>query len=349
VTDAHANFAVSTVATAPSPASSGTSLVVAAGQGALFPTVPFNATVWPVSTQPTTANAEIVRVTNISTDTLTITRAQESSSARTVIVGDQIAATVTAKTLTDVEATAAAAIPNALVDAKGDLLTATANDTPARLAVGSDGQVLAADSTATPGVAWANRQGLRVAAHKTQLYYVPFFGVTGTAALIAQDQVFYAPVWVDAAWTIDRIGVWVTVGGAANSVLRFGLFNTDANGQPGTVVEDFGTVAVDTTAVPSPAFRTVTPSGGNRILAAGTQYWLGVVGQNLASPGTGITMPTVNRLNALQGPAVASNTAAGSLGTGGNYIQGSVTGAFSSATPAVATSAAVPLSMFRTL
>lgn len=101
--DTHKNFAYSTVATAPSPATSGTSLVVAAGQGTLFPTVPFNATIWPASSRPTTTNAEVVRVTAISTDTLTITRAQESSSARTVVVGDQIAATITAKSLTDIE------------------------------------------------------------------------------------------------------------------------------------------------------------------------------------------------------------------------------------------------------
>jgi hypothetical protein len=101
--DAHKNFAYSTVATAPSPATSGTSLVVAAGQGSRFPAVPFNATIWPINAQPTSTNAEIVRVTNISTDTFTITRTQESTSARTVVVGDQIAADVTAKTLTDIE------------------------------------------------------------------------------------------------------------------------------------------------------------------------------------------------------------------------------------------------------
>lgn len=100
--DNHTNFAVSTVATAPSPATSGTTLVVQAGDGAKFPTGSFNATVWPVNTQPTTANAEIVRCT-VTTDTFTITRAQEGSSARTIVVGDQIAATITAKTLTDVE------------------------------------------------------------------------------------------------------------------------------------------------------------------------------------------------------------------------------------------------------
>jgi hypothetical protein len=99
--DAHKNFAYTTVSTAPSPATSGTSLVVA--DGTVFPAVPFNATVWPVNAQPTSANAEIVRVTNIATNTLTITRATELSVARSIIVTDQISATITAKTLTDVE------------------------------------------------------------------------------------------------------------------------------------------------------------------------------------------------------------------------------------------------------
>lgn len=46
------------------------------------------------------------------------------------------------------------AIQNAIVDAKGDLITATAADTPARLAVGTNGQFLTADSTASTGLAW---------------------------------------------------------------------------------------------------------------------------------------------------------------------------------------------------
>jgi hypothetical protein len=47
------------------------------------------------------------------------------------------------------------AIQNAIVDAKGDLIGATAADTPARLAVGTNGQILTADSTAATGLKWA--------------------------------------------------------------------------------------------------------------------------------------------------------------------------------------------------
>jgi len=49
-----------------------------------------------------------------------------------------------------------------IFDAKADLLTATANDTPARLAVGSNGTSLVADSTASTGLKWVGFQGVSV-------------------------------------------------------------------------------------------------------------------------------------------------------------------------------------------
>lgn len=49
----------------------------------------------------------------------------------------------------------AAAIAAALLDAKGDLIVASAADTAARLAVGANGQVLTADSAEATGAKWA--------------------------------------------------------------------------------------------------------------------------------------------------------------------------------------------------
>jgi hypothetical protein len=47
------------------------------------------------------------------------------------------------------------AISNTLVDAKGDLVTATGADVPARLAVGANDTVLTADSSTATGLKWA--------------------------------------------------------------------------------------------------------------------------------------------------------------------------------------------------
>jgi len=45
--------------------------------------------------------------------------------------------------------------PLTILDAKGDLISATAADTPARLAVGTNGYVLTADSSTSTGLKWA--------------------------------------------------------------------------------------------------------------------------------------------------------------------------------------------------
>jgi hypothetical protein len=52
-----------------------------------------------------------------------------------------------------------AKIAKSIVDAKGDIIAATAADTVARLAVGSNDQVLTADSSTATGLKWATASG----------------------------------------------------------------------------------------------------------------------------------------------------------------------------------------------
>jgi hypothetical protein len=105
-----------------------------------------------------TNNEEIVAVTQISGDTLTIVRGQAGTSAIAHTAGASVKHVFTgddATFFTAGVATANAAIPKSVVTTKGDVVTATASATPARLGVGSNGQVLTADSTTATGIKWA--------------------------------------------------------------------------------------------------------------------------------------------------------------------------------------------------
>jgi hypothetical protein len=61
---------------------------------------------------------------------------------------------------TDLDFSWVAVDPLTILDAKGDLISATAADTPARLAVGTNDQVLTADSSTSTGLKWATPSGV---------------------------------------------------------------------------------------------------------------------------------------------------------------------------------------------
>lgn len=132
--DQRKNFAVSSVALAPSPPNTGTSLTVKAGQGARFATPPFNMTLAPEKEAATPENAEIVRVTGISGDVFTIVREQEGTIKKNIESGWRLYAGLTDKVLKDIEGGVAG--PQGATGSTGATGATGPAGTPGELALG---------------------------------------------------------------------------------------------------------------------------------------------------------------------------------------------------------------------
>jgi hypothetical protein len=121
------------------------------------------------------------------------------------------------------------AIQNAIVDAKGDLIAATAADTPARVAVGGNYGFLQANSGAAAGIEWNSTLWTS---------YTPtitantgsFTTVTGTAAWIRIGKL-----------CVLRYQITITTNGTAGGNIKFNLPFTAAAAVAGVTREVFST------------------------------------------------------------------------------------------------------------
>lgn len=117
-----------------------------------------------------------------------------------------------------------------LPDAKGDLLTATADNTPARLAVGANGQVLVADSSTSTGLAYAARNvdslttGEFVPGNRLLVGSSSIAATSGTLVL--------AYFTADKTETIATLTAFTgtTAAAATPTLCRYGVYSVAANG-----------------------------------------------------------------------------------------------------------------------
>ena len=158
-------------------------------------------------------------------------------------------------------AKADAAIPSGLVDAKGDLIVATADGAVTRLPAGTNGHVLTADSAQAAGVKWVAPSG--GGGGVADVGYVPsaaglFTTPNGTGVgpessigpIGASSSPYihhYTPTWqATASFKITAVRL-VVPGAIAGNTVRVVLVEMDSDDQPLSVIEDFGTIDASST------------------------------------------------------------------------------------------------------
>ena len=212
----------------------------------------------------------------ISGSTLTLTRAQDDTTASSHSAGATIYPVFTANDADEANEVVAK------LTTKGDLLVTTGSALN-RLAVGSNDQVLVADSTATNGVKWATP----AAAASTGLGYrsgklYASLGRGSTGSSPTANTTYYIPFRVVETKTFDRIS-FVTGSSTitGTGTFRLGIYNQSA-GVPTTVLLDAGTV--NATAASTAYSATISQS-----LSAGV-YYLAI---NMQTSWTAGSLPSV--------------------------------------------------------
>ena len=165
---------------------------------------------------PSTVSAtELGYVDGVTSAIQTQLDAKAPSSTAVTLTGTQ---TLTNKTLTN--PVIASVVNNSLIDAKGDIIAATAADTPARLAVGSNNTVLTADSAEATGLKWATP----ASGGMTLLSTTTLSGASTTISSISQSYNYLLVNYYDI--TTSTNGVDVLVNPNVSSAASFNYFDS---------------------------------------------------------------------------------------------------------------------------
>lgn len=214
---------------------------------------------------------------------------------------------------------ASSGIAGTLVDAKGDILVGTADDTVARKAVGAEGQFIVPDAAQSDGLKWTSM----FVKPRTGDYLAPQYGATSNAQPVTGTQ-YFIPIWIPATQTYDRIVFWLAQV-ASTGTVRLGIYDSDTNGWPsGAAILDAGTVAITSGAVVKETTISQSLTPGLKWLACQPEF-------------TGTPQIVSGTAASFRWPL--SLVASGGTSPGG--ITQAHTGAFASVSPASLTESAV--------
>ena len=247
---------------------SGTSITLASGQGARFPTLSsgeyFYATLIDTSN-----NLEVVKCTARSTDVLTVTRAQESTTAQAFVIGDRVELRVTAQGLDDAanpydkdtSSTGSLALPVGTTAQQP-----TAADTEGHIRYDSDDSVVYYSN----GTDWLKVSS--VIATLSSATGNIFAGASSTLTLAGQGFQSSNLVvnFTQSSDSIDEdVSVTPTSDTAATVTVPAAVYNNVTAGNVVSIAvtnsDGIASAAVTKTAVALPSGGTVTTSGGYRV------------------------------------------------------------------------------------
>jgi hypothetical protein len=211
--------------------------------------------------------------TTISTFGASLVDDADQATARTTLGLGTAATTAATDYATAAQgATADGAIPKSLMDAKGDLIVATAADTVARVAVGgTNGHVLTVDSAEAAGVKWAAAAGGGgggldfnfIQADSTKYCVVPGQYMQGGSGAQAHslNTSYYTPFIVSQSTTLAGFLVNVSTAGTAATSASLSIYSATDSFQPDALVVDLGTIAIDSTGIKTKATSQVLSPG----------------------------------------------------------------------------------------
>jgi hypothetical protein len=149
--------------------------------------------------------------------------------------------------------------------------------------------------------------------YRSTYWYEAKVGATINTSIYTQNRAYYWSLFLSEAITIDRLGVEVT-GANASTTWRIGIYNSDSNGLPSTVLLDAGTVDCSTTGL-----KTITVS---QTIQAGFYFIAGCWQGGSSSP----FLRSLLQTGGIYSPIASTNQQSTNYIT--QYHVDSVTGAF---------------------